>query len=76
MVKVALVLNLNMSNYPASIFSEDLVGVIGIERTFPARSKMNSAINHVTIHQFGMEFGMSSFEFPGFINSVYLSSSY
>ena len=50
MVKVTLVLNLDMSNCAVPIFSEDLVSVIGIERTFHTRLKMNNAINHVAIH--------------------------
>ena len=76
MVKVAEVLNLNMSNCPVLILCEDLVSVIGMETTFAVRSKMKSAIDHIAIHQFSMDFGSSSFNFPCLVASVDLPSSY
>ena len=42
MVKVADVLNLNMSNLPVTIFCEYLVSIIDIERTSGMSVKMNS----------------------------------
>ena len=75
MVKVTSVLNLDVSNCAVPIFTEDLVSVIRIESTFHTRSKMNSAINHVAIDQFSLEFGSrSSSEFPCHVASVDLSS--
>ena len=64
--------NLKMSNCPVPVFSEDLVGVIGIEENVI----VSAAVSHVTIDQLSMELETVCFEIPCFVASVDLSSSY
>ena len=65
--------NLNMNHCTFPTYSEDLVGVIGIETG--AREIFRSAFSHVTTDQLSMELYNSLFHMHGLLCPVYVSSS-